>query len=242
MKKATALGMLICLASSSYANSENLGGFTYGKQDAPTGKEWENPQHVAHNKEQPRATFYDFATIKNARKVLPDSSKYWQSLDGKWKFNWVRHPDLRPKDFFKPSFDVSKWDDISVPSSWNLAGLQKDGKQKYGTPIYCNQPVIFKHRVTPGDWKGGVMRTPPTDWVTYKDRNEVGSHRRTFTISKDWDGREVFVKFNGVDSFFYLWIIGSYIGFSKNSRNAAIFNITEYFIPTTNIHRYYVVP
>lgn len=69
---------------------------------------------------------------------------------------------------------------------------------------------------------------PPTNWTTYKDRNEVGSFRRDFDIPQDWDGREVFISFDGVDSFFYLWINGQYVGFSKNSRNTANFNITPY--------------
>lgn len=68
----------------------------------------------------------------------------------------------------------------------------------------------------------------PTNWTTYKDRNEVGSFRRDFDIPQDWDGREVFISFDGVDSFFYLWINGQYVGFSKNSRNTANFNITPY--------------
>jgi len=72
------------------------------------------------------------------------------------------------------------------------------------------------------------MRTPPTNWTTYKYRNEVGSYRRDFDIPQDWDGREVFINFDGVDSFFYLWINGQYVGFSKNSRNTASFNITPY--------------
>lgn len=72
------------------------------------------------------------------------------------------------------------------------------------------------------------MRTPPTDWVTYKHRNEVGSYRRSFTIPAGWEGREVYINFDGVSSFFYLWINGHYVGFSKNSRNTASFDITPY--------------
>ncbi len=225
----------MCLAVQCYAAQPQLEGFTYGEKQAPTGKEWESPQHIAHNKEQPRATFYSFKDVETARKVLPENAEYWMSLDGKWKFNWVKRPDLRPVDFHKPGFDVSEWDDIPVPSNWNLVGLQKDGTQKYGTPIYCNQPVIFKHSVRPGDWKGGVMREPSKDWVTYDARNEVGSYRRNFEVPENWDGREIFVQFDGVDSFFYLWINGKYIGFSKNSRNAATFNISKYVKKGQNV-------
>lgn len=179
------------------------------------GNEWESPENIALNKEQPRAWFFSFQDVESARKVLPENSKYWLSLNGDWKFNWAPDPDSRPKDFYQTTFDVSGWDNIPVPSSWNIYGIQKDGSLKYGVPIYVNQPVIFMHKVKVDDWRGGVMRTPPTNWTTYKYRNEVGSYRRDFDIPQDWDGREVFINFDGVDSFFYLWINGQYVGFSK---------------------------
>ncbi|MBQ5839842.1 MAG: beta galactosidase jelly roll domain-containing protein, partial [Bacteroidaceae bacterium] len=210
------------------AQSPALEGFLYGNPTAPTGKEWESVEELSLNKEQPHAWFFSFESVEKARKVLPENSKYWQSLNGTWKFHWAPNPDERPADFHKEGFDASSWDNIPVPSSWNIVGIQKDGTQKYGTPIYVNQPVIFQHRVAVGDWKGGVMRTPPTHWTTYKHRNEVGSYLRTFSVPADWKGREVFITFDGVDSFFYLWINGKYVGFSKNSRNAAEFNITPY--------------
>ncbi len=235
MKKTT-LGLIMCVAATCYAGKANLEGFTYGDKEKPTGKEWESPAHIAHNKEQPRATFYSFDDVDSARKVLPENAKYWKSLDGQWKFNWVKRPELRPVDFFKPTFDVSKWDEIPVPSNWNVYGLNPaNGDQKYGTPIYCNQPVIFQHRVQVDDWRGGVMREPAKDWVTYEARNEVGSYRRNFEVPADWDGRQIFVQFDGVDSFFYLWINGKYIGFSKNSRNAATFDISKYVKKGNNV-------
>ncbi len=207
---------------------EILGGFRYADEQAPTGKEWESPEDLALNKEQPRAYFFSFENTESARKVLPENSAYWKSLDGTWKFNWVKHPDERPVDFYKPEYNVSGWDNIPVPVSWNIYGIQKDGSLKYGVPIYVNQPVIFQHKVAVDDWRGGVMRTPPTNWTTYKYPNEVGSFRRDFTVPQNWDGRQIFLSFDGVDSFFYLWINGQYVGFSKNSRNAARFDITKY--------------
>lgn len=206
-----------------------LGGYFYQQQAAPTGWEWQSPDSVAVNKLQPHAWFFSFRNIEEARKVLPENSSYWKSLDGMWKFHWAPNPDERPKDFFRTDYDVSKWDDIKVPVSWNMAGLQRDGKNKYGDPLYSNQRVIFQHSWQPmNDWKGGVMRTPPKDWMTYRNRNEVGSYRRTFTVPADWKGQEIYLNFDGVDSFFYLYINGKYVGFSKNSRNLAEFNITPY--------------
>ena len=206
-----------------------LGGYFYQQQEAPTGWEWQSPDSVAVNKLQPHAWFFSFRNIEEARKVLPENSSYWKSLDGLWKFHWAPNPDERPKDFFRTDYDVSKWDDIKVPMNWNMAGLQRDGKNKYGDPLYSNQRVIFQHSWQPmNDWKGGVMRTPPTNWMTYRNRNEVGSYRRTFSVPADWKGQEIYLNFDGVDSFFYLYINGKYVGFSKNSRNLAEFNITPY--------------
>lgn len=219
-------GILCC--SPAWAG-DVLGGYFYQQQTAPTGWEWQSPDSVAVNKQQPHAWFFSFRNIDEARKVLPENSSYWKSLDGMWKFHWAPNPDERPKDFFRTDYDVSKWDDIKVPMSWNMAGLQRDGKNKYGDPLYSNQRVIFQHSWQPmNDWKGGVMRTPPKNWMTYRNRNEVGSYRRTFSVPADWKGQEIYLNFDGVDSFFYLYINGKYVGFSKNSRNLAEFNITPY--------------
>lgn len=222
--------LIIGLAVSNFifAQQQPLPGYAYGDVQAPTGKEWESVEELSLNKEQPKAYFFSFADKESARKVLPENSKYWLSLNGNWNFHWVKTPNERPKDFYKPSYDVASWDEIPVPSNWNIYGVQKDGTLKYGVPIYVNQPVIFYHERKVDDWRKGVMRTPPTNWTTYEYRNEVGSYRRDFTIPQDWKNREVFINFDGVDSFFYLWINGKYVGFSKNSRNLAAFNITKY--------------
>lgn len=222
------------LSLESYADRTPLEGYAYKAETAPTGKEWEDCQQLALNKEQPHAWFFNFESEQSARNVLPERSAYYLSLDGYWKFNWVGNPSERPQKFFEDSYDVSGWDEIPVPCSWQPYGVQKDGSQKYGTPIYVNQPVIFMHKVAVDDWRGGVMRTPPTNWSVYKNRNEVGSYRRTFTIPTSWNGRQVFINFDGVDSFFYLWINGHYVGFSKNSRNLASFNITRFLRKGTN--------
>lgn len=238
MKRLTLIALAV-VAFTATAFGQNLKGFAYGDQTAPRGyesgkAEWESPTELSLNKEQPKSWFFAFDSEESARKVLPENSAYYLSLDGTWKFNWVKHPEERPADFYKTEFDVSAWDDVEVPMNWNVYGLQKDGSQKYGTPIYVNQPVIFKHSVAVGDWKGGVMREPAPHHTTYKHRNEVGSYRRTFTIPDAWDGRQIYINFDGVDSFFYLWINGRYVGFSKNSRNLAAFNITKYLVDGQN--------
>ena len=222
------LAFTLVATISATAQHKTLAGFAYGNPAAPTGDEWQSPENLSLNKEYPRAYFFSFNNEKQATQVLPEYAPYWQSLNGQWRFHWCKTPDERPKDFYKTDYDTSKWDAIPVPSNWNVYGIQKDGSLKYGLPIYVNQPVIFYHERKVDDWRKGVMRTPPTDWTTYEYRNEVGSYVREFEVPNNWEGREIFIDFDGVDSFFYLWINGKYVGFSKNSRNVASFDITPY--------------
>jgi len=189
-------------------------------ENAPTGHEWEQEQNLSLNKEKPRATFASFGDVESALKILPENSKYWRSLDGPWKFNWVKTPDERPRDFYKPEYDVSGWKEIPVPSSWQLQG--------YDVPVYSNIGYLFKR-----DWPR-VMGEPPKDFTAFVNRNPVGSYRRDFEVPADWKDRQVFINFDGVDSFFYLWVNGHYIGFSKDSRTPAAFNITKYLKPGKN--------
>jgi len=231
MQKSVMCGLMLLAAIGAPA-AEPLAGFAYGDATAPAGTEWENCEALSYNKEQPHAYFFNFSSVDRAKKVLPQDSEYYLSLDGTWKFHWAPVPDQRPADFYRTDYSTAGWDDIQVPGCWNVQGIQKDGTLKYGKPIYTNQLVPFwVNRDSVGDWRGGVMRTPPEWYTAYKDRNEVGSYRRTFTVPAGWKGREVYINFDGVDSFFYLWINGQYVGFSKNSRNLAQFNITDKLNP-----------
>ena len=197
------------------------GGALASAVDGPSGTEWQQEQNLSLNKEQPRASFMSFPAAALATAVARETSPFFQSLDGAWKFHWVGNPSERPVGFQRPDYDVAAWKEIPVPSNWQLEG--------YDTPIYSNQSYTFKR-----DWPR-VMGEPPQDWPAFKDRNPVGSYRRAFTVPAAWDGKEVFVTFDGVDSFFYLWINGTYIGFSKDSRTPACFNITRALKPGDNI-------
>ncbi len=190
-------------------------------QETPTGMEWQQEQNLSFRKEEPRASFASFPDFETAKKLRREESPWFKPLDGKWKFSWVGNPHERAKDFYKPEFDVSAWKEIPVPSNWQLEG--------YDTPIYSNQSYTFKR-----DWPR-VMGEPPFGWSAFKERNPVGSYRRTFTVPDGWKDREVFVNFEGVDSFFYLWINGRYVGFSKDSRTTAAFNISKLLVPGENV-------
>ena len=146
------ISLALVLSATLMAGAETLDGFLYEKVSAPDGTEWQSPERLSLNKEQPRAYMFPFASTDEAKKVLPEGSTYYQTLDGTWKFHWVATPEERPRDFFEPSYDVTAWDDIQVPGCWNVQGLRKDGTMKWGVPIYVNQPVIFYHEVKVGDW------------------------------------------------------------------------------------------
>lgn len=228
MNKTLLASALALLIGGAGAHAQQIQGYLYGSEQAPNGQEWQSPEKLSLNKEMPHAYFFSFQNAGAAKAVLPDGSQFYQSLNGQWDFHWSANPETRAQGFEKTSYSTQAWDKIEVPSSWNVAGISKDGKHKYGIPMYVNQGGIFYHQVAEGDWKQGVMRVPPENWTTYKYRNEVGQYVRTFNIPANWKKRRVRINFDGVDSFFYLWINGQYVGFSKSSRNLAEFDITPY--------------
>ncbi len=224
MMNTTKAWMLGCtaLAVGSFMCGMPATGQEFAQMEAPTGLEWEQEQNLSLNKEAATADFASFSDLQSALRVLPENSQWRRSLNGQWKFTWSKDPQSRPVDFYKPSFDVSGWKEIKVPSSWQTQG--------YGTPIYSNQPYPFER-----DWPY-VMKEPKNKMYTsFKERNPVGSYRRSFEVPAEWDGRQVYVQFDGVDSFFYLWINGKYVGFSKDSRNPAKFDISPYLKKGENI-------
>ncbi len=171
--------------------------------------EWENEQVNAVNRELARAS------------LLPVDADATFSLNGEWKFNFVMTPQERPQDFWKPSYDVSQWDNIEVPLSWQFAG--------YGTPIYSNELYPFRYDAP------RVTATPPQNWTAFKERNSVGSYRRTFTLPEGFSKGRVYVRFDGVESAYYLWINGKQIGYSEDTFTAGEFDITDALQPGENM-------
>jgi beta-galactosidase len=188
---------------------------------APIPPEIENPKLLGINKEPAHATLMPYASLAEALTAKRHDSSFCRSLNGAWKFHWVERPEQRPIDFYKPDYDVSAWKTIPVPSNWQVLG--------YGTPYYRNAGYILQK-----DWPR-VMTEPPKTFTAYKERNPVGSYRREFELPALWDGRRIFLTFDGVDSAFFLWVNGQKVGFSVNSRNAAEFDITQYLKPGKNL-------
>ena len=195
----------------------------------PSGTEWKEPENLSFGREERRAAFSSFDTLESALKILPEFSERTVSLDSEtaWKFKWSPDPASRPAGFEKPDYDVSGWETIKGPCSWQAYGA--NGKGGWGTALYVNQTYPFKRD------QPDVMGEPPKDWTSYAARNPVGSYRRDFDVPEKWSGQEIFLKFDAVDSFFYLWVNGEYVGFSKDSRNPAEFNVTKFVKSGRNV-------
>ena len=176
-----------------------------------TKPDWENPDVVGINKEPGHCTLIPYSDIETAIKADRKASRFYKSLNGNWKFHWVIKPADRPLNFYESSYDVSTWDQIPVPSNWQMHG--------YGIPIYLNVPYPF----------------PPNPPYIPHDYNPVGSYRRGFTISEEWKNRQIFLHFDGVKSAFYLWVNGQKVGYSQDSMTPAEFNITQYLKSGENI-------
>jgi beta-galactosidase len=152
----------------------------------------------------PRADFLAFESDSLAIIDNPLKSERFLSLDGHWKFQWVRSPGQRTKDFYKEELDDSDWDNIPVPSNWEVEG--------YGHPIYLDERYPFT-----------------TTWPEVPDDyNPVGTYRHRFQLPKEWPEKEIILHFAGSKSAMYLYLNGVFLGYSQGSKTPAEFNITPF--------------
>ena len=176
--------------------------------------DWENEQVIGINKEAPHSHYIPYLSVSQSTADVAVNSPYYLSLNGKWKFNWVKQPNLRPVDFYKNDYDVRAWDEIDVPSCWEMKG--------YGTPIYTN--VTYPYERNPPK----IIGNPPPNYTANKEPDPVGSYRREFSLPEDWAGKEIIIHFDGVMSAFYLWVNGQKVGYSEGSMTPAEFDVTRY--------------
>jgi beta-galactosidase len=167
-------------------------------------RDWENPGVFNINREDPHASLISFPDEQSALQAIKANSPNYKSLDGLWKFNWVKSPDQRPFWFFKDDYDTRDWKDIEVPSNWQMKG--------YDVPIYVNISYPFR-------------KNPP---FIEHDFNPVGSYKRNFKVPSEWKNKEVFLYFGAVSSAFYVWVNEQLVGYSEDSKVPAEFNITRY--------------
>lgn len=197
----------------------------YGSE-AGKSHDWENETIYSVNKEDGHSTFVPFASLdemKNDPSYIrpwePNRSSRFMSLNGSWKFHWSPSPEERPSGFYARNFDASSWDEIPVPSNWEMYG--------YGTPLYTNITYPMKNEPP-------YIRPLP-GYTLEKESNPVGSYRTEFVLPEDWGSREVYVHFNGIYSAAYVWVNGQKVGYTQGANNDAEFRITRYVKPGNNI-------
>ena len=201
MKKYFAFFLLAVILVSSCKRYKDYEGVVFTEKEP---RDWENPSVFGINKENQHASLISYPDMEAALKGDKKASSHYLSLDGTWKFNLVKSPDQRPYWFFKDDFDIRQWDDIEVPSNWEMKG--------YDVPIYVNIGYGFE-------------QNPPFIPHEY---NPVGSYKRYFKIPRNWKNKEVFLHFGAVASAFYVWVNEQPVGYSQDSKTPAEFNITQY--------------
>ena len=173
--------------------------------------EWQDASVNAVNRMPMHAAYFAYESPVAAQAGDKTRSERFVTLNGNWKFNWVRNADQRPTDFFQVGFNDKGWNDMQVPGLWELNG--------YGDPVYLNIGYA---------WRGWFKNDPPHVPV---EQNHVGSYRRTVDIPAAWAGRQIVAHFGSVTSNIYLWVNGRYVGYSEDSKLEAEFDLTPYLKP-----------
>ena len=172
-------------------------------------KEWEDQRINQINREPIHAHFVPYASERAA--LQKDATlERRESLNGTWKFHFAGNPASRPASFYEESFDVSGWKDIEVPGSWELQG--------FDAPIYTDTRYPFP-------------ANPP---YVPQDYNPVGSYVTTFTVPEHFKGKDVLLHFGGVESAYYCWVNGRFVGYSEDSRLPSEYLINKYLKPGEN--------
>lgn len=189
---------------------------------------WQTPDIISLNKRRAHCTLVPYANTASAFKGDPNASPYYQSLNGNWKFNWSSVPAEAPAGFEAAGYPDEDWDAIPVPSNWQRHG--------YGYAIYTNVQYPFmpwrEVSVFEEDYVKAGYPDPPQ---LPEDFNPVGCYRTSFSVPESWEGRQVFINFDGVRSAIYLWINGEFVGYSQGSMLPAEFDITNYLLDGTNV-------
>lgn len=180
-----------------------------------TFNEWKDPVVNEVNRSPMHTSYFAYQNEHSALKGCKEASQNFMSLNGIWKFLWVKDADKRPMNFYKISYDDKSWDNMQVPGLWALNG--------YGDPVYVNYGY---------PWRNQFAGEPPA--IPVAD-NQVGSYRKEIIIPADWKGKEIFAHFGAVSSNMYLWVNGQFVGYSEDSKLEAEFNLSRYLKPGKNL-------
>ncbi|NCC10136.1 MAG: DUF4981 domain-containing protein [Bacteroidia bacterium] len=178
-------------------------------------QEWQDAGTNAVNRAPMHTNYFAYASAEEAAQGVKEVSTRFMTLNGSWKFNWVKDADARPTDFFRTTFNDKGWAEMKVPGLWELNG--------YGDPIYVNVGYA---------WRNQYTNNPPHVPTA---NNHVGSYRKEIVLPANWKGKEVFAHFGSVTSNLYLWVNGTFVGYSEDSKLEAEFNLTRYLKPGKNL-------
>ena len=182
---------------------------------AQSESRWQNVNINQQNREPRRANFFAFENLEKAQSFDKKKSANYLSMEGMWKFNFVKDHNKRPANFFALKYDDSQWKDFPVPGLFELNG--------YGDATYKNIGYAWATQFDPN----------PT--YISELNNYTGSYRRTFELPKNWKGKDVYFHVGSATSNLTLWVNGKYVGYSEDSKVAAEFNISKYLKPGKNL-------
>ena len=178
--------------------------------------EWQDPNVNAINRAPMHTNYFAYESENAALKGCRTSSDNYMSLNGMWKFHWVKDADQRPMtDFYKVGFNDKGWATMQVPGMWEMNG--------YGDPVYIDSGYA---------WRNQHPNNPP---YVPEENNHVGTYRKEITMPSEWKGREIMAHFGSVTSNMYLWVNGQFVGYSEDSKLEAEFNLTKYLKPGKNL-------
>ena len=193
-KKLWITGILLCLMGGLYAQPN----------------EWENPVRYEWNKEKPHTGFALYESAEDARTEDYALSPWYQSLNGTWKFRYAPSIEESVKDFYRVELPDDDWDEIQVPSNWELEG--------FGEPIIRNIQYVF---------------SPNPPYIDVD--NPVGTYRTRFTVPAGWTDREVMLHFGSITGYARVYVNGKQVGMTKASKTPAEFNVTSYLKEGENL-------
>jgi len=193
--------------------------------------DWQNHKLLGLGTEPMHATMVACPDERTAKKIERASndervkSPWYRSLNGEWKYFYAQTPAARVPGFWTTEFSDAAWATIPVPSNVEVEG--------HGVPIYTNTKYPWLEPPAGYDvskdvaWRPASKPTPP--FIPQDNPyNTVSAYRHTFDVPAEWGGRPIFLTFDGVNSFFYLWINGEKVGLGKDSRTPVEFNVTRY--------------
>ncbi len=185
--------------------------FHAGAQTSSTPPDdWQNPVVFERNQTMPHARMIPYSSRDLALTLEPSKTPWYLPLDGTWKFFLTEHPRMVPEGFFLPQFDTRQWNDIRVPSNWEMEG--------FGHPKFRNIAMTIETK-------------PP---YTPHYHNPTGCYKRTFNLPPNWKNREILLRFEGVKSASYVWINGQQAGYNQGGFEPAEYNITPFLKPGRN--------